>query len=159
MVEEAPKCQRASVCIDISCYRACACDCLHPRAFGPGIDHPPPSSAEVKERVELYLYSTSGLSWPVIGWTLPLPYHELCLDMVTDWAVRSYVRRFVYIAFPDDDVCRSAVSSVCVTATFLITEPFGVWKLATEPENKLNKLKNKNNSWHLMCVKLFDLCD
>ena len=29
---------------------------------GHGIDHPPPSSAEVKERVELYLYSPSGPS-------------------------------------------------------------------------------------------------
>jgi hypothetical protein len=34
---------------------------------GRGIDHPPPSRAEVKERVELYLYSPSGLLWPVIG--------------------------------------------------------------------------------------------
>jgi len=34
---------------------------------GRGVDHPPPSSAEVKERVELYLYSTSGPSWPVTG--------------------------------------------------------------------------------------------
>jgi len=34
---------------------------------GRGFDHPPPSSAEVKGRVELYLYSTSGPSWPVIG--------------------------------------------------------------------------------------------
>jgi hypothetical protein len=33
---------------------------------------PTPSNAEVKERVELYLYLPSGLSWPVIGWTLPL---------------------------------------------------------------------------------------
>jgi len=31
-----------------------------------GVDHPPPSRVEVKERVELYLYSTSRLSWPVI---------------------------------------------------------------------------------------------
>jgi len=31
---------------------------------------PIPSSAEVEERVELYLYSPSGLSWPVIGETL-----------------------------------------------------------------------------------------
>ena len=38
---------------------------------GRGIDHPPPSSAKVQERVELYLYSPSGPSWPVIGWTLP----------------------------------------------------------------------------------------
>ena len=34
---------------------------------GRGVDHPPQSSAKVKERVELYLYSTSGPSWPVIG--------------------------------------------------------------------------------------------
>ena len=38
-----------------------------------GVDHPPPSSAEVKERVQLFLYSTSGPSWPVIGRPLPLP--------------------------------------------------------------------------------------
>ena len=32
-----------------------------------GFDHPPPSNAEVKERVELYRYSFSGPSRPVIG--------------------------------------------------------------------------------------------
>ena len=37
---------------------------------GRGVDHPPLSSAEVKERVELYLYSPPGPSWPVLGWTL-----------------------------------------------------------------------------------------
>ena len=31
-----------------------------------------PSSAEVKERVELYLYSLSGPLRPVLGWTVPL---------------------------------------------------------------------------------------
>ena len=41
---------------------------------GRGVDHPPLYTAEVKERVELYLYSPSGSSWPVVGWTLPLPY-------------------------------------------------------------------------------------
>ena len=35
--------------------------------WGRGIDHPPPSSAKVKERVELYLYSPSVPSWPVLG--------------------------------------------------------------------------------------------
>jgi hypothetical protein len=34
---------------------------------GRGVDHPPSSSAEIKERVELYLYSHSGPSWPVLG--------------------------------------------------------------------------------------------
>jgi hypothetical protein len=32
---------------------------------------PIPSSAEVKEREELYFYSPSGPSWPVLVWTLP----------------------------------------------------------------------------------------
>ena len=34
------------------------------------VDHPPPSRAEVKERLELYLYSSSHHSWPVLSWTL-----------------------------------------------------------------------------------------
>jgi hypothetical protein len=44
---------------------------------GRGVDHPPSSSARVKERVELYLYSPSGPSWPVLGKTLTLPF---CLN-------------------------------------------------------------------------------
>ena len=42
---------------------------------GRSVDHPHPSSSEVKEKVELYLYSPSGSSWPVIGWTLSLPFY------------------------------------------------------------------------------------
>jgi len=34
---------------------------------GHGVDHPPLSSTKVKERVELYLYSPFGPSWPVLG--------------------------------------------------------------------------------------------
>jgi len=32
-----------------------------------GVDHPPLSIAEVKERVGIFFYFLSGLSWPVIG--------------------------------------------------------------------------------------------
>jgi hypothetical protein len=39
---------------------------------GRGVDHPPPPSAEVKERAEPYLYSPSGPSWPVLGRTFYL---------------------------------------------------------------------------------------
>jgi hypothetical protein len=42
------------------------------RGPGRGVDHPPPSSADVKERVELYLFSPSGPSRAVLGWNLPL---------------------------------------------------------------------------------------
>jgi len=34
---------------------------------GRSVDHPPPSSTEVKERVELYLFFLSEPSWPVLG--------------------------------------------------------------------------------------------
>jgi hypothetical protein len=39
---------------------------------GRGVDHPPTFSAEVKERVELYMCSPFEPSWPVLGWTLLL---------------------------------------------------------------------------------------
>ena len=35
--------------------------------LGRGVDHPTPSSTEVKERLELYLYYPYGPSWPVLG--------------------------------------------------------------------------------------------
>ena len=34
---------------------------------GRGVDHPPTSSPEVKDRVKLYVYSIFGLSWLVMG--------------------------------------------------------------------------------------------
>jgi len=45
------------------------------RAAGAWRWPPTPSSADVKERVELGVYSPSGPLWNVLGWTLPLPYH------------------------------------------------------------------------------------
>jgi hypothetical protein len=42
---------------------------------GLGVDHPPPSSAKVKETVELYIYSPSGPSWHLQGVTSLLPSH------------------------------------------------------------------------------------
>ena len=38
-----------------------------------GVDLPPPSSAEVTEKVQLYHYSPSGPSWHVLGEVLPFP--------------------------------------------------------------------------------------
>jgi hypothetical protein len=39
-------------------------------ALGHGVNQPPPFSAEVKERVQVYLYFPSRPSRPVVGWTL-----------------------------------------------------------------------------------------
>ena len=56
------------------------------KVAGRDADHPPPSSAEVKERAELYFYSTSGPSRPVIGWTLPFfPFSLYSAQMSTFW--------------------------------------------------------------------------
>ena len=48
-------------------YRMGTASFLEVNRPGRGVDHPPPSSAEVKERVDLNLYSPSGPSWPVLG--------------------------------------------------------------------------------------------
>ena len=39
------------------------------KRLGRGVDHPPLSNIEVKERVELYFYSSSEASWPVLRYT------------------------------------------------------------------------------------------
>jgi hypothetical protein len=41
------------------------------RRLGRGLNHPPSSSAEIKEKVELQLYSPFGPLWPVVGGNLP----------------------------------------------------------------------------------------
>ena len=57
---------------------------------GRGVDHPPPSKCRGQERVELYLYSPSGLSWPVIGSTLFVYTHKcvLCATAATCCGIR-----------------------------------------------------------------------
>jgi hypothetical protein len=67
---------------------------------GRGVDHPPSSSARVKERVELYLYSPSRPSWPFLGRTLPL----LCMIptqvLHRDRKLRYIISRCSHIAVP-----------------------------------------------------------
>jgi hypothetical protein len=41
------------------------------KRLGRGVDHPLPSTAEVKEWVELYVYSPSEPSWFALGWSEP----------------------------------------------------------------------------------------
>jgi hypothetical protein len=54
---------------------------------GRGVDHPPSSSARVKERVELYLYSPSGPSWPILGRTLPLPGFYIHVELFSKMSI------------------------------------------------------------------------
>ena len=57
---------------------------------GHGIDHPTTYSAEVKEREQLYTYSPSGPSWPVLGWTLPLPLPQDEKSLIQIWQSMSW---------------------------------------------------------------------
>ena len=54
---------------------------------------------------------------------------KICLDTLTDWTARSYVRLFDYTALQDDDTCRSAVFWCLV-----FPERFGLWN-RSECEN------------------------
>jgi hypothetical protein len=50
-----------------------------------GVDHPPLYSPEVKERVELYLYSHSVLSWPVLGWSFFITTYLATWHIPEEW--------------------------------------------------------------------------
>jgi len=54
-----------------------------------GVDRPPPTSVEVKERVELYLYSPSGTSCPVLEWTFILHIDQYCCSP-RDYLIKNY---------------------------------------------------------------------
>ena len=58
---------------------------------GRGVGHPPPSNVEVKERVELYLYSSSGPSWSVLGRTIPL-FLVHCTELSKQSSLRFRIR-------------------------------------------------------------------
>jgi hypothetical protein len=52
---------------------------------------PTPSSVKIKGRVELYLYSPSVASWPVLGWLLHLPlyiWYQLTLFVIITKALQ-----------------------------------------------------------------------
>jgi hypothetical protein len=41
--------------------------------LGDGVDHPPPSSIKVEEKLKLHIFYPSGPLWPNLGLTLSLP--------------------------------------------------------------------------------------
>jgi len=57
-----------------------------------GTDHPPPSSAKVKETAELYLYSPSGPIWPVLGWTFTSSWDSIVGRVTIPWTEWSGVQ-------------------------------------------------------------------
>jgi hypothetical protein len=63
---------------------------------GHSVDHAPTSRAEAKERVELYLYFPYGPSWPVIGWTVPVPLSLTSICLFVCLFVCLFIYLFIY---------------------------------------------------------------
>jgi hypothetical protein len=61
------------------------------KRLGRGFDNPPSSSAEVKERVEFYLYSPSGPSWTVLGEVLHLQHCMHGIGTATPLGLRVFI--------------------------------------------------------------------
>jgi len=77
------------------------------KRLGLGIDHPPPSSAEVKERLERYFSSPSEPSWSVnFTFTLTLLFIAVChnsmIYVVTSMADCCSCESFKYISLVSD---------------------------------------------------------
>ena len=66
------------------------------------VDHPPLSSADVKETVQLYIYSPCGPSWLVLVRTLPLPFISFKTDLKLGYV-------FVYLC-----ICVFVYLCICV---------------------------------------------
>jgi hypothetical protein len=62
------------------------------RPPGHGVDHQPPSSGEVKEKAELYLYSPSGPTWLVLGWTFTSSWDSIVGRVIIPWTEWSGVQ-------------------------------------------------------------------
>ena len=78
------------------------------RRLGRGVDHLHPSSAEVKETVELYLYCPSEPSWPDPGRTLPFftQFAMTSRPTVSHLTVLSPFRRAVGLSLWNCDLLR-----------------------------------------------------
>jgi len=63
-----------------------------------GVDHPPPYSAKVKERANLYICLLSGPSWLVLGRTLPLYVGMyVCVYIYIYIYIYIYTRMFLWL--------------------------------------------------------------
>ena len=84
---------------------------------GRGVDHPSPSSTEVKERVELYFYSPSGPSWPVLGWTLPFTFTFTSTEFwrIPDYSLLFSNESFIWLR----SLCSTKILSRCLSVFLL----------------------------------------
>ena len=77
------------------------------------VDHPPLCSTGFRKRVEVYLCSYFGPSWPVLGWPSPLPalyfdWHVTCIkDADKIIHINLHILTFCVLVFMLPEFCRS----------------------------------------------------
>ena len=101
-----------------------------------GIDHPHPSREEVKERIELYLYSISGLSWPVLRWNLPSHSSPSNYPIIkpANSTTRIMLSFLCFTINPSDYQVLFGKSITSISLTFgNIVSFFSVWATVTPP--------------------------
>ena len=88
---------------------------------GRGVNYQPSSRAEVKERVDPYLYSPSGLSWPLLGRALPF---ALCkyFKLETDLKNISHSLTCVLFVHPSSDVAPLTGASVMSRKLYVVEQ-------------------------------------
>jgi hypothetical protein len=87
------------------------------RVSFPGVKTPTQYSAEIKERVELYLYSVSGPPWPLSGRTLAFAFTFIPIrwqwninsDMLIH--VRVFVKNFALSMISKGNICHKVMTS------------------------------------------------
>ena len=92
---------------------------------GRGVDHPPHSSVEVRERVELYLYSPSWAFFPCsrVNYTFTLHYstlhyitlHYITLHYITVHYITLHYITLLQLAMLNKALFNTAISAICST--------------------------------------------
>ena len=109
---------------------------------GRGVDHPPLSGAEVKERVELYLYFLCGHLWPALGRNLPF----LCVPQ----SLRTTAIVRAFFADGSRSACCSTVNCGYPRLQFLCSDLSA--RMCFVPRNTLQMSPNCGDSFTPLCV-------
>ena len=89
--------------------------------LGRGVDHGPPSSAKVKEKVELCIYSPSGPSWHVLGELYLYLYIYICVCVCVYIYIYIHTHTHIYfkeqIKLQDSKFGADPIAQVCSSTT------------------------------------------
>jgi len=89
---------------------------------GCAVDHPPASSAKVKEKIELHLHYPPGPSWPFKGWT-SWSHPELCHSTTLYLTTTRDVSQWIRPKRPTREAKHSCSSFICTVHPIYVQVP------------------------------------